>query len=92
MPGGLSTLLSQHSSVLSGGEQQRVAIARAIYRRPAILILDEATSSLDTESEEIIGNLILSLKKKGVTIIIISHDKRDMLLADAVTNLSVTNN
>ena len=92
MPGGLSTLLSQHSSVLSRGEQQRVAIARAIYRRPAILILDEATSSLDTESEEIIGNLILSLKKKGVTIIIISHDKRDMLLADAVTNLSVTNN
>ena len=56
------------------------------------MILDEATSSLDTESEEIIGNLILSLKKKGVTIIIISHDKRDMLLADAVTNLSVTNN
>ena len=57
---------------LSGGQKQRLGIARALYRKPKILILDEATSSLDTSTEKDIINSINYLKNK-LTIIIVTH-------------------
>lgn len=73
LPEGLLTPLGERGLCLSGGEMQKVAIVRALYRNPSILILDEATSSLDSYSEMIIRNLILDIKKNGKTLIIIAH-------------------
>ncbi|XP_073159345.1 ABC transporter B family member 26, chloroplastic-like [Henckelia pumila] len=73
LPNGYDTMVD--GNLLSGGQKQRIAIARAILRDPEILILDEATSSLDAESDSYIKEVLHSLKKdsKKRTIIIIAH-------------------
>ncbi len=68
-------LKSQYPSKLSGGEQQRLAIARALVMDKKILLLDEPTSSLDSENIEILIEILNELKRKGKTIIVITHDK-----------------
>lgn len=69
-PEGLDTKVGERGVKLSGGQRQRVAIARAILKDPAILVLDEATSSLDAESESLVQEALDSLMKDRTTIII----------------------
>lgn len=73
LPNGFATYIGEHGATLSGGQQQRLAIARALYRQPEILIMDEATSNLDSESEQVVQQTIRKLMAEGKTIILIAH-------------------
>lgn len=72
MPLGLDTVIGDRVVRLSGGERQRIALARALLMKPQLLILDEATSSLDVENEKRIQESIESLHG-NLTIVIIAH-------------------
>ena len=84
LPEGLNTHVGENGASLSGGEKQRLAIARALYRNPEIFILDEATSSLDSESEEYVKAVIRNLKEKGKTVLIIAHRLSTVIDADKI--------
>jgi ATP-binding cassette subfamily B protein len=80
LPRGFDTMLEENAENLSGGQKQRLAIARALITDPRLLILDEATSSLDSESEMIVRRNLRRIAE-GRTVIIVSH--RLSMLADA---------
>ncbi|MDB4247695.1 ABC transporter ATP-binding protein/permease [bacterium] len=83
LPNGLETEVGERGLKLSGGEKQRVAIARAILKAPPILILDEATSSLDTKTEQDI-NQALDLVLEDRTAVIIAHRLSTIVTADEI--------
>lgn len=71
---GIAHLRQERIGTLSGGERQRVMIARALVGEPEVVFLDEPTSAIDPESQEDFYRLLRDLHKKGLTIVIVSHD------------------
>ena len=77
LPDGLNTIIGENAVFLSGGQKQRLSIARALYRSPEILILDEATSSLDKDSENEIIDEISNLSG-NITIVMSTHKENTL--------------
>jgi ABC-type multidrug transport system fused ATPase/permease subunit len=82
-PDGLDTIVGERGITLSGGQRQRIAIARAVLKDPAILILDEATSSLDSESERLVQDALDQLMQ-GRTSFVVAHRLATVRKADKI--------
>jgi ABC-type multidrug transport system fused ATPase/permease subunit len=85
-PKGIHSFINDRGTLISGGERQRLGIARALYKNPSILILDEATNALDSESEEKILNSIKEFNQE-LTLIMIKHGNVSLSLIDKVISL-----
>ncbi|MFC7488654.1 ABC transporter ATP-binding protein [Knoellia sp. CPCC 206453] len=84
---GVNALVGHRGASLSGGERQRVAVARALVRRPAVLLLDEVTSQLDSDSEAALRDILDSLRGT-ITVLLVAHRPATIAMADHVVVIS----
>mgnify|MGYP001227057937 FL=1 len=86
---GLEKVINNNATKMSGGQQQRTAIARAILNNPSIILADEPTGNLDSDSTETIYNLLRGINEKfGTTFIIITHDRHIAEKADRIIEIT----
>lgn len=87
LPEGYNTRIGVGGIALSGGQRQRIALARALFGEPPIVVLDEPNANLDTQGELALSQACKYLKKKGVTLILVSHRRRILGMADKILSL-----
>lgn len=87
LPQSYFTLVGENGAAFSGGQKQMIAIARALYRNPEMLILDEATASLDRNYAETVCKVISDMRDSGKTILLITHNLQTIEIADKVVLL-----
>ena len=87
LPEGYDTVIGENGSTLSGGERQRISIARALLKDAPVILLDEATASLDVENETAVQKALSGLVRKK-TVLIIAHRMRTVMGADKVVVLA----
>lgn len=89
LPNGINTRIGECGALLSGGQRQRIGIARALYKRAEVLFFDEATSSLDNQTEQSINEAIVSLAEanSSLTIIVIAHRDSSLGYCDRIITL-----
>lgn len=88
LPMGIVTKIGEQGCKLSGGQRQRIAFARVLYKNPEIIILDEATSSLDDASQRFILDEVVRQKEIGKTVIMITHKTENTKIADYIFDMS----
>ncbi len=86
MPEGYDTNIGENGSFLSGGERQRISIARALLKNAPVVLLDEATASMDAESETLVQEALSTLLA-GKTVLVIAHRMRTVANADKIVVL-----
>lgn len=84
---GINTQIGEKGLKISGGQKQRIAIARALYHGGKVLIFDEATSSLDNETEQMLTEAIRNISQKNITIIIVAHRLQTLKYCDEIYKL-----
>jgi len=87
LPQGYKSIVGDDGSKLSGGQKQRIGIARALYRKPELLILDEATNSLDNKTEKLFFESLFNYVQKKMTLIIVSHNLNVVQYCDEIYSL-----
>ena len=89
LPAGLDTPMNEAGTRLSGGQKQRLGIARALYKRADVLLLDEAASALDRETEEEINETLLRIRqeKSELTILYIAHHASALAICDRIIEI-----
>ena len=89
LPNGLDTRIGECGALLSGGQRQRIGIARALYKGAQVLFFDEATSSLDNQTEQSINEAIVELARsnEALTIVVIAHRESSLGYCDRVITL-----
>jgi ATP-binding cassette subfamily C protein EexD len=87
LPDGYNTRIGAGGVALSGGQRQRIALARAIFGKPPVIILDEPNSNLDAQGERALARACRYLKKHGVTLILVSHRRSILKMADKILSL-----
>lgn len=84
LPNGYDTQAGDGGAVLSGGLRQRIGLARAVYGRPSLVVLDEPSSNLDADGDAALADCIVQLKKRGTTVVIVSHRPSTVAVVDKI--------
>jgi ATP-binding cassette subfamily C protein len=84
LPDGYDTQVGEGGAILSGGYRQRIGLARAIFASPGLVVLDEPSSNLDADGDAALADCILHLKKRGTTVVIVSHRPATIGVVDKI--------